>query len=393
MADMPRWRQTAIAFSVGAVVIAVASGYLYQMMHVDAPIVTGPGWTKTMLSNTLPSLKGSDGDTAVYTYDSGAPGGTFIVLGGTHPQEIAGLLAATLLVENAKVTAGKLIVVPQANHSGFTFTDPMEAYYHDITITRPDGTSRWFPVGMRRSNPTDQWPDPDAYVHVPSGERMIGEESRNLNRNHPGLATGTMTAQVSYALTQLVKGANIVLDLHEAQPEYPVINKIVYHERAQATAGTALFNMEFDGVHITADPSAKNLHGLSHREFGDFTPAQALLAETPDPAMGRFRGRLSDALVIGGQEPNYVAATKLGAKGLLFVPFDDNGWPLQVRVGRHLATIQDVIGAYNDLNKATSVKVTAIPPFDEIMKNDLTHGIGKYLLPAPAGSPTAPPFV
>lgn len=391
MADeRSRSRRTALFFSIGALVIAIAGGYLFQMMHVDAPIVTGPGvTTKQMLSDTLPSLKGTDGDTPVYVFDSGRPGGTFVVLGGTHPQEIAGLLAATLLIENAKVTQGKLIVIPEANHSGFTFTDPMEAYVHSITVAAKDGSSRWFPVGMRRSNPTDQWPDPDAYVHVPSGERMIGEESRNLNRNHPGLPNGTVTAQVSYALVQLVKGANIVLDLHEAQPEYPVINKIVYHERAQATAGTALFNMEFDGVHITADPSARNLHGLSHREFGDFTPAQALLAETANPAMGRFRGRLSMDLVVGGKEPNYVAATKLGAKGLLFVPFDDNGWPLQVRISRHVATIKEVIDSYNSLNKATSVVITGIPDFDDIAKN----GVSKYLLPAPAGSPSAPPFV
>ena len=389
-----RARQTAIGFSIAAVVIAVAGGYLFQTMHIDAPIVAGPGVTKkSMLSDVLPSLKGTDGDTAVYTLDSGQPGGTYVVLGGTHPQEIAGLLAATLLIENAKVTAGKLIVIPEANHSGFTYTDPMEAYYHDITITRPDGTTRWFPVGMRRTNPTAQWPDPDAYVHVPSGERMIGEESRNLNRNHPGLAGGTITAQVSYALTQLVKGSNIVLDLHEAQPEYPVINKVVYHERATATAAEAVsFNLKADGIPMSGDPSARNLHGLSHREFGDFTPAQALLAETANPAMGRFRGRLGDALVIGGKEPNYVAATKLGQKGLLFVPFDDNGWPLQVRIGRHLATIVEIINAYNGSNKATAVKITGVPDFNEIMKNDLTNGVGKYLLPAPAGSPGAPPF-
>ena len=232
----------------------------------------------------------------------------------------------------------------------------------------------------------------------------------------PRLQFGPLTAQESYAIVQLVKGANIVLDLHEAQPEYPVINKIVYHERAQSVAGTALFNMELDGVHITADPSAKNLHGLSHREFGDFTAAQALLAETPDPAMGRFRGRLSNDLVVNGIEPNYVIAAKLGPKGMLFVPFVNvvdqtvcppgailqqtgpnkaqpcDGWPLQVRVGRHLATIQDIIGAYNMLNKATPVTITGIPDFNVIMNSDLTKGLGKYLSPAPAGSPSAPPF-
>jgi hypothetical protein len=414
--DTMNSRRMALILSIAAIAVAVTSGYLFQSMHTDPPIVAADGWKQTMLSDTLPSLKGTDGDTRVYTYDSGKPGGTFIVLGGTHPQEIAGVLAATLIVENAKVTQGKLIVIPESNHPGFTVTDPMEAYVHDVSLPAKDGTSRWFSVGSRRANPVDQWPDPDEYVAVPSGEPMIGEESRNLNRNHPGLQYGPLTAQVSYALVQLVKNSNIVLDLHEAQPEYPVINKIVYHENALKTAGTAVFNLEFDGVHVTADPSAKNLHGLSHREFGDFTQTQALLAETPDPAMGRFRGRLDTALVVGGKEPNYNAAATLGPKGMLFVPFVSitdpkicpagailqqsgtnkgqpcDGWPLQVRVGRHLATIQDIIGAYNMLNKATPVVITGMPDFNKIMNNDLAKGLGTYLQPAPADAPKPTPF-
>jgi hypothetical protein len=415
--DTSRARLRALLLSIAAVAVAVSSGTIYQSMHIDPPIVAGSGWVKTMLSDTLPSLKGGPGDTAVYTYDSGKPGGTFVLISGMHPQEIASLVATTLVIENVRVSAGKLIVVPQANHSGFTFTDPMEAFVHDISITLPDGSSRWFPIGSRRANPADQWPDPDEYINVPSGEPMIGEEARNLNRNHPGLQFGTLTAEVSYALTTLVKGANIVLDMHEAYPEYPVINKIVYHQRAEAIAGTALFALEFDGVHFTADPSPKNLHGLSHREFGDFTPAQALLSETANPAIGRFRGRLSMDLVVAGKEPNYVAAASVGPKGLLFVPFEDlsanatvcpagatlqqsgaekglpcAGWPLQVRVGRDLAEIKEIIGAYNMLNAKTPVTLTGLPDYNEIMKADLTHGVGKYLQPAPAGAPGAPPF-
>jgi predicted deacylase len=412
---MDRSRQTAVAFLAGAAVLAIAGGWLFQAMHIDAPIVKGPGvTTEAMLSDTLPSLKGTDGDTKVFVFDSGQPGGTFVLLGGTHPQEIAGMLAATLLIENAKVTKGKLIVVPQANHTGFTHTDPMEAYFHSISITRPDGSTRWFPVGMRLSNPADQWPDPDSYVHMPSGERMVGHESRNLNRNHPGLRDGTITAEVSYALTQLVKTASIVLDLHEAQPEYPVINKIVTHERAEDIAVTAQgFGLAPAGVTITVDRSPKNLHGLSHREFGDFTQARALLAETANPAMGRFRGRLGTALVVDGKEPNYVTAATFGQKGLVFVSFFTaagdpqlcptgaviqqsgpnkgqpcEGWPLQVRVARHVATFQEILRAYNDLNPRTPIEIQGIPDFKDIQ----TNGIGKFLLPAPAGSPSVPPF-
>jgi predicted deacylase len=371
-------------------VITLGAGYLFQVMHVEAPIVAGPGVTqKAMLSDTLPSLKGTAGDSGVYVLDSGQPGGTFVLLGGTHPQEIAGMLAATLIIENARVTRGKVIVIPQANRTGFTHTDPMEAYFHSFEVARPDGTKRWFPVGMRLSNPANQWPDPDSYVHMPSGERMVGAESRNLNRNHPGLRSGTLTAEVSYALTQLVRGANIVLDLHEAQPEYPVINKIVYHQRADQVASVAsAFNLAAAGVRITADPSAQNLHGLSHREFGDFTPALALLAETANPAMGRFRGRLGLDLVVGGKEPNYVTASRFGDKGLVFVPFDEKGWPLQERVSRHIATLQEILNAYNELNPRTQVVIQGIPDFKDIS----TNGIGKYLQPAPAGSPSAPPF-
>jgi hypothetical protein len=40
----------------------------------------------------------------------------------------------------------------------------------------------------------------------------------------------------------------------------------------------------------------ENLHGLSHREFGDHSAAFALLSETASAAMGRFRGRTDTAV-------------------------------------------------------------------------------------------------
>ena len=128
-----------------------------------------------MLSATEPSLAGGPGDTPVFELAGDKPGGTMLILGGTHPQEIGGMLAAVLVIENVRVKQGRLIVVPQANRSGFTHTDPMEAYLHRFTIDTPAGP-RWFRVGMRLTNPADQWPDPDVFVHSPSGERMVGHE-------------------------------------------------------------------------------------------------------------------------------------------------------------------------------------------------------------------------
>src|SRR3954470_12540927 len=109
--DEPRARRTALALTIGAVLVAIAAGYVFQSMHGDMPIVAGPGVTsKVMLSDTLPKLKGTPGDTSIYVMDSGVPGGTLVVLSGTHPQEIASLVATNLIIENVKVTQGKLII-------------------------------------------------------------------------------------------------------------------------------------------------------------------------------------------------------------------------------------------------------------------------------------------
>jgi hypothetical protein len=300
------------------------------------------------------------------------------VIGGTHPQEIAGMLAAVLFVENVTVKKGRLIVVPQANRSGFTHTDPMEAYLHSFEIPTPGGT-RWFRVGMRLTNPADQWPDPEIFVHAPSGERMVGHEARNLNRVHPGRANKWLTSRVSSGLTELASQADVVFDLHEAQPEYPVINMMVVHERAFETAATAVAALEARRIPMSLAASPKNLHGLSHREFGDFTKAEAMLAESANPAMGRFRGRTSEDLVVGGRDANYEQATKLGRT---FVKFDQNGWPLALRVARHVAAIEEVINAWNDLHDDKTLEVENIPDF----KGITSKGLGAYLKPPPKGT-------
>ena len=259
-----------------------------------------------------------------------------------------------LLVENARVTQGKLVVVPQANRSGFSHTDPMGAFYHSFEIARPDGSKRWFRVGMRLTNPVDQWPDPITYVHLPSGEPMIGQESRNLNRNHPGLDNGTLTAEVSHGLTAIARQSDVVIDLHEAQPENTLNNILIAHERAIETATYAIIALKGEGLPFKYDKSPTNLHGLSHREFGDFTKAQVMLAETPNPAMGYFRGRL-------------------------YVAFDENGWPLEKRVARHLTTIKEIINAYNELHPKAPIVIEGIPEYDDLIK----RGIGAFLNPPP----------
>jgi len=368
--------KTALGFTLAAALVAVTSGSIFLSMRVAEPIITGAGVTRQlMLSTYNDTLTGSPGDTPVYEFKGDKAGGSLLVLGGTHPQEIGGMLAAVLLVENATVKQGRLVVVPQANRSGFSHTDPMEAYLHSFTVDTPAG-QRWFRVGMRLSNPVDQWPDPDVFIHLPSHEGLVGHETRNLNRNHPGRPTGWLTARVSDGLTKLAKESTIAFDLHEAQPEYPVINMMVVHEKAYETGAIAQANLQARRIPMGLDKSPKNLHGLSHREFGDHAGVEALLAETANPAMGRFRGRLSEDLVIGGKDANYVRASQLGRT---FVKFDDSGWSLNVRVARHLVAIEEVINAYNEVHPESPIIVENIPPYKDVIEK----GIGAFLKPPP----------
>ncbi len=377
--EILRTKRSALAFLVAAIAISIPAGFIFASMREREPIVPGPGVTERhMLSERQPNIKGTPGDTPYYVFDSGKPGPTLMVLGGTHPPEIAGMMAAVILVENAKVTQGKLVVVPQANQSGFTHTDPMGAFFHSYEIALPDGSTRWFRVGMRLSNPVDQWPDPTVFVHMPTGEEMIGQESRNLNRNHPGLDTGTLTAEVSHAITALAREADIVFDLHEAQPENTLNNIIIAHERAFETASYAVEFFKSAGLPMKFDKSPANLHGLSHREFGDYTKAQAVLAETSNPAMGYFRGRLTLDLLVRGQDPNYVEAAKM--KRLFNLQFDEKGWPLEKRVARHLKAITDVLMAYNELHPRAPLLLEGVPSYDDMVKK----GLGAYLNKLPA---------
>lgn len=373
-------RRSAMLFSVGALAITVVAAGIFISMHEREPIYAGPGVTKqAMLSASEPSLLGGSGDTPVFELEGVKKGPTITILGGTHAQETAGMLAAILVIENAKVRQGKLIVVPQANQTGLAYTDPMEAYLHSFTLPLPDGSERWFRVGMRLGNPADQWPDPDVYIHKPSNEELVGHESRNLNRNHPGREEGWVTARIAHGLFGLAKQSQLVFDMHEAQPEYPVINKFVAHDKSLELANTAQFNLAGEKVTISTDKSPKNLHGLSHRELGDFTAADVVLAETANPSMGRFRGRTSLDLVVNGRDVNYLAASKLGPSklGKLFVTWDENGWPLKTRVARHLAAISALIEAYNDLHPDNQILVDNIPKYQDV----ITKGIGAFLMP------------
>ena len=87
-----------IVVLVVTIIIAVIASMDFLSMHKNEEIAQNPSITEIkMLSQYSPRLKGTSLDTEVYFFDSGIEGGTFLILGGTHPNETAGLVAATAL--------------------------------------------------------------------------------------------------------------------------------------------------------------------------------------------------------------------------------------------------------------------------------------------------------
>ena len=168
-----------------ALLFAIMASVDFIAMQKDEPIADNPNLTEIrMLSEYCEGLKGTDLDTEIYVFDSGVDGGSFLILGGTHPNESAGLLAAIALIENIKVTQGKVYIIPRTNKSGFTHTSPLDGMQDFFSISLADGSTRTFRVGNRLTNPVDQWPD-YTYYEGTSGRKLVGTESaeiRNVNR-------------------------------------------------------------------------------------------------------------------------------------------------------------------------------------------------------------------
>ena len=92
-----------------------------------------------MLSDWYPGLEGTAGDTEVYVLEGEQEGDSMLVLGGTHPNEPSGLVAAVLLIENAQPEAGTLYVIPRTNNSAFTCTDPVSYTHLELAGQIHDG--------------------------------------------------------------------------------------------------------------------------------------------------------------------------------------------------------------------------------------------------------------
>ena len=334
---------------------------------IKLDIRPGEGVTdQRKLSDYFLLLKDSNLDTDVFILDSGKPGATGLIIGGTHGNEMAGSVSALVALENAIVTEGKLIVIPYTNRSAQSVSDTRNEI-DPRHLIQSRGGERYLTYGDRRTDLADQKSnDPDEYRNPGGYVLKNGKESRNLNRTYPGRKTGTPTEQLAYAIIALVEKEQVdfSLDMHEANtPETdtqdngdyrPGGNKrlsytLVAHPRGLEIAAYALLAMEED-THISMKLEESNTayRGLSHLEIGDATNCLSYLSESPNPGQDRSR---KNADVVS--DPKY---------------------PLTHRVGMHLRLFKHLADAYADYN-GESLKIENLPEYQDLLAGD----IGQFL--------------
>ena len=364
-----------IVVFIVALLFAVPASVDFLKMHKNEEIAENPNLTEVkMLSAYAPRLKGTALDTEVYFFDSGVEGGTFLILGGTHPNESAGMLSAVALIENIEVTEGRVIIIPRTNNSGFTHTSPLDGMQDFFTLTLSDGSERSFRVGNRLTNPVDQWPDVNYYEGT-SGRTIYGTENpevRNVNRLYYGTEDGVLTEQVCYGIYNLIneEGVDLTMDTHEGSPEFlyldcTMVNMKRDNTKAMSIASDMALSMNFDDLDMRVEYSGVTSYGLSHRSLGDNTDSMMTLMETYNPSMGPLHGKMDDDLIINGNEPNYYEAHM---DGYIYFQVPEDGYPLIERVARHIACIEYLSEAYSWEYPEKAISFTGLGDYYSIVE-------------------------
>ena len=361
--------------ALGFLLLAASGIDFYRSRNLKEPVVLGPGVTRVnTLGEYFAGVRGTVNDCNLYVLEGKEPGATMMILGGTHAEEPAGRLATWIIAENAVLERGRLILALSANRSATTVTRVSGAYPPDFTIPTAWGGQK-FRMGDRWSNPLDQWPDPEVYIHYPSRQYLAYVDIRNLNRTWPGRPDGSLTERTTYALMEVIRNekVDVLIDLHEAELQYPVISTIVAHEKGRELATmVSMVISDTEGFNIGTEYSPKNLRGLSHREVGDYSQAASLLLEAPEPFLDATRGRTDRELLLTGRDEFVV---KAGKHGLLFEKIDEKGWPVDVRVGRHTSTLLSIFETWSADHTDRPLVCTNLPRYAEVIAN----GTGHYL--------------
>lgn len=326
--------RTKIVILVAAALIAAAAGkdfLLQRKFDLDIEPSNSFSYTRR-LSYYEPLLEGTAADSEIYFFDSGKPGGTLYIQGGTHPNESAGIISAILAIENLELDSGRVIILPVANRSALTCTLPGYGYMDFFRIGE-----KTFPVGSRVANPLDQWPDPPIYIHYPSGQGLSYEDARNLNRNFPG-RKGSLIEITCSAIMQLLEQENVdwAFDLHEASITYPTNYCYIAPEKSADIAMLASMMLADAGIPIRTEFSEMSLMGYTHKEWAEIEGVYPFLIEAPTPVIDRTPGAMTETLLLSGKDEFLL---RMAEKGYTTIPYDKDGYSLDFRCGLHLEAV------------------------------------------------------
>lgn len=349
--------------------LAVWGLWVQSLPHRPDQIKLGLGVAETRwLSDYEPKLKNTKGDTPIYVLEGKEPGGTGVVLGGTHANEISGILASVLLVENVQMDRGRLLIIPHTNNSAISNVQPLRGEPWRVMIPSNDGSERSFRYGSRYTHHLHQWPDNYYFDHSLSNEIINGAEERNLNRIHPGLGD-TLTEHISQAIVNLLieENADFVLDFHEASPNSRLAHNMVVNPKSLELGAEVVINLMFEGLDFHLETSSEGFRGLSHRELGDATQAHAFLTETANPYQGAFYTDSSYETIINGKESGY--GQRLEQVRFPFAQYGDLA--MDVRVGRQVAALKEILNAISMHNPKRGF-TGLIPSYAQIVEKGLT---------------------
>lgn len=200
-------------------------------------------WTRKRIA--LPENQGFDR----CTLDSGKPGLRVVVFGGTHGDEIEGVLAVNRLCNNAglKLLSGILEVVPIVHES---------AYHADSRFSALDGG--------------------------------------NLARVFPGDPNGKPTQRLAHALqTQVIGGADLLIDLHTAGQIYDIPYLVGYIDDGRDKKGLGARACKAFG----ADFIWRHEQRVVGRTISDVDAAIYTEAPLPGPTSMDFTDRYYDGVL------------------------------------------------------------------------------------------------
>jgi predicted deacylase len=359
---------------VFAALLAWGGADLYRHRHFGIPIVAGPGVTKVArLSEFGPGLKGTAADTLVFYLEGKEPGGKVLIMSNTHANEPEGLLATLILIENAVVDRGTVIVIPQFNHSASLNTKPGDGYPLYFEIPTEWGKKK-FRMGNRDASPLDQWPDPDVYIHYPDKQLLSFIDVRNTNRTWPGRPNGPRMEKVTFAAMEILRNqqVDLAIDIHGAETMFPVTNCIVAPDKSIKIATMAALTVKAkEGFDSHVEPSPSGFRGLSHREIGDYSETLPFLLEAPIPFLDQPTGPKTEKLLLDGKDPFLLSLAK---KKKLFVSYDKSGWPMDKRVGQHCSLVLEILRQYARRSPDRAITVRDLPRYAEVVE----RGVGAY---------------